>query len=158
MANPASKPIILSAGREFQHCIDALPYRSIVFIRFNSHGTPVYRVAGCADAEMGSRKALERAFEIFHGRCFYCQTELLEMTVDHVEPLAAGGTDTLQNLVIACKPCNASKGRKAIELFHPKAGRAWLEEVMRQVEERLKRLPANPPSQLQPLPGAAAGP
>jgi 5-methylcytosine-specific restriction endonuclease McrA len=138
MPNTASKPIILMAGREFQHCIDALPYRSVVFIRLNSHGVPVYRVAGCNDSEMGSRKALERAFELFRGRCFYCETELSEMTVDHVEPLAAGGTDTLQNLVIACKPCNASKGKKAIELFHPQAGRAWLEQVLRQVEDRLR--------------------
>jgi 5-methylcytosine-specific restriction endonuclease McrA len=138
MPNAANKPIVFSAGREFQHCIDVLPYRSIVFIRLNSHGIPVYRIAGCNGPEMGSRKALERAFEIYRGRCFYCQTELSEMTVDHVEPLAAGGTDTLQNLVIACKPCNASKGRKPIELFHPQAGRAWLEEVLRQVEDRLK--------------------
>lgn len=138
MANAVKVSTVSTAGREFQHCIDALPYRSIVFTRLNRHATPVYRVAGCSDPEMGSRKALERAFEIFRGRCFYCQTDLSEMTVDHVEPLAAGGTDTLQNLVIACKPCNASKGRKAIELFHPKAGRAWLTQVLRQVEDRLK--------------------
>ena len=139
MAKTAAKLIGVSAGREFEHCIDSLPYRSIVFIRFDGQGTPLYRVAGCNDSEMGSKKALERAFEIYGGCCFYCGSLLSEMTVDHVEPSATGGTDTLQNLAVACQSCNADKGSKAIELFHPSAGRAWLERVLRQVEERLRR-------------------
>ena len=31
-------------------------------------------------------------------------------TVDHVIPVALGGTDTLDNLVAACKRCNSRKG------------------------------------------------
>lgn len=33
-----------------------------------------------------------------------------DMTIDHVRPQAAGGSDRLDNLQIMCAACNASKG------------------------------------------------
>jgi 5-methylcytosine-specific restriction endonuclease McrA len=62
------------------------------------------------------------------------------MTIDHVQPRAAGGGAEIQNLLIACGPCNKTKGAKAIELFDPKAGREWLSAVLHQVQARLNRL------------------
>lgn len=46
------------------------------------------------------------------GRCKYCRGALSKetMTLDHVVPRAKGGRLTLSNLVLACKPCNESKG------------------------------------------------
>ncbi len=46
------------------------------------------------------------------GRCEYCHKHYKpqELTMDHIIPLARGGTSTLGNLAVACKPCNASKG------------------------------------------------
>lgn len=41
--------------------------------------------------------------------CSYCG-KLPAMGVDHVLPLARGGTNALANLVAACLPCNQSKG------------------------------------------------
>jgi len=47
-------------------------------------------------------------------RCDYClRTEELmgmPMTVDHIVPSAAGGSDTEQNLCPACRRCNEFKG------------------------------------------------
>ena len=46
-------------------------------------------------------------------RCFYCQAPLDETTatLDHFKPLSKGGSDLgLDNLVLACKPCNVAKG------------------------------------------------
>jgi 5-methylcytosine-specific restriction endonuclease McrA len=46
-------------------------------------------------------------------RCFYCEIDCEEsFHVDHWKPLAAGGPHALHNLVIACPPCNLSKGAK----------------------------------------------
>lgn len=46
-------------------------------------------------------------------RCFYCRVECADrFHVDHWKPLAAGGPHALHNLVIACPPCNLSKGAK----------------------------------------------
>jgi hypothetical protein len=44
-------------------------------------------------------------------RCHYCGATAAEakLTVDHVTPVALGGTDTADNLVAACEPCNGGK-------------------------------------------------
>ena len=39
------------------------------------------------------------------------------MTVDHIEPLAAGGKHVPENLVAACRSCNASKKERPLLLF-----------------------------------------
>src|SRR5690606_6740942 len=53
------------------------------------------------------------------GRCYYCGCKMVRVanlpnsaTVDHVVPLDRGGRNSLDNLVIACKPCNSSKADK----------------------------------------------
>lgn len=33
-----------------------------------------------------------------------------EATIDHIIPMAKGGTNVLSNLQIACYPCNLKKG------------------------------------------------
>ena len=127
--------------RDFHHCIDDMPYRSLVFTRLDGMKKPLYLVAGCSEPEAGARKALERALKKHGGSCFYCkQAKLDAFTIDHVEPIASGGTDTLQNLVIACKPCNTAKSHKPIEVYNPAAGKTWLTSLHEQIEGRLKRL------------------
>jgi 5-methylcytosine-specific restriction endonuclease McrA len=142
MANPPAKAkAVTTQPRDFHHCFDTMPYRSLVFTRLDGMGKPLYRVAGSAEGETGARKALERAFKVNGGHCYYCKkSNPTDITIDHVEPLAAGGTDTLQNLVVACKPCNAAKNHKPIEIFNPNAGRAWLEALLKQIQNRLTRI------------------
>lgn len=72
-----------------------------------------------------------------HDRCGYCLTQqalaygLLE--VDHIIPVAAGGTDDPDNLWLACRPCNQYKGAQiighdpqsgSVRLFNPRH-QAW---------------------------------
>lgn len=52
-----------------------------------------------------SKKELER---LNRGPCFYCQATG-KMTIDHVVAIARGGTDSIGNLVAACKSCNSRK-------------------------------------------------
>jgi len=44
--------------------------------------------------------------------CRYCgsRQKLRKLTIDHVIPRSHGGTHALENLVLACGPCNAAKG------------------------------------------------
>jgi 5-methylcytosine-specific restriction endonuclease McrA len=44
--------------------------------------------------------------------CFSCGRDLLprEMTIDHKIPLSRGGSDSIENMEIACEPCNREKG------------------------------------------------
>ncbi len=45
-------------------------------------------------------------------RCHWCRAplDLEESTVDHLIPLSRGGANRDDNLVLACKPCNHSRG------------------------------------------------
>lgn len=48
------------------------------------------------------------------GRCFYCEQESDAFEIDHVLPVVRGGGDNLENLVVACRKCNRSKGSKLV--------------------------------------------
>ncbi|MDH4321365.1 MAG: HNH endonuclease [Desulfobulbaceae bacterium] len=49
--------------------------------------------------------------KIAQRRCHYCgrETEMEELTMDHIVPLARGGRSAKNNLVPACKECNNLK-------------------------------------------------
>ena len=54
--------------------------------------------------------------------CSYCNVDVGETyDVDHVVPTSRGGSDELDNLVLACPTCNRSKGDRTVEEW-----RAWL--------------------------------
>lgn len=44
-------------------------------------------------------------------RCVYCgkSASEIEIEIDNVVPVSAGGSDTFDNLVTSCKPCNQGK-------------------------------------------------
>lgn len=51
-------------------------------------------------------------FEVFrrdNHTCRYCRSNANELTVDHVVPVSLGGSDKPENLVAACRDCNAGK-------------------------------------------------
>lgn len=67
------------------------------------------------------RKTISKGkrFEIFkrdNWTCRYCgaQPPGVVLHVDHVIPLAGGGTDEEENLVTSCQPCNIGKGAKGL--------------------------------------------
>lgn len=70
---------------------------------------------------MKERKALSKRvrFEIFKRdrfACVYCgrTPPAVLLHIDHVHPLAAGGTDEAENLVTACADCNLGKAAKLL--------------------------------------------
>ncbi len=53
-----------------------------------------------------------------HGnRCWYCFSVQDSLTRDHVMPISLGGLDNPDNVVPACKRCNASKKNKRLEVW-----------------------------------------
>jgi len=65
---------------------------------------------------MTARKALSKKtrFEVFKRdgfKCMYCGAHppAVLLQVDHIEPVAAGGSNDMDNLVTACQPCNLGK-------------------------------------------------
>jgi len=84
-------------------------------------------------------------------RCSYCRSPEvvgIPMVVDHIIPLAAGGTSDVENLCLACYRCNEFKGARLdapdppsggmVVLFNPRAQAwhdhfAWSEDGLRVV-------------------------
>ena len=76
----------------------------------------------------------------FCDRCAYCQSSeaLMAVTfeIEHIIPKAAGGVSILENLCLACPPCNRNKASRQegidletsspVRFFHPQTDR-WSE-------------------------------
>ncbi len=63
-----------------------------------------------------------RRFDVFqrdHHTCQYCGRKApdVELEIDHLIPVAEGGTDDFDNLVTSCADCNRGKSAKLIEEF-----------------------------------------
>jgi 5-methylcytosine-specific restriction endonuclease McrA len=41
--------------------------------------------------------------------CWYCGAMVGRLTIDHVHPRSRGGSNALENLRLACTPCNSLK-------------------------------------------------
>lgn len=49
-----------------------------------------------------------------NGRCVYCGDKCDRLEVEHIEPVSRGGSFEIDNIVPACRWCNASKGNKDV--------------------------------------------
>jgi HNH endonuclease len=56
--------------------------------------------------------------------CSYCQRDRRRLEIDHVVPVASGGSSEESNLVPACYDCNTEKGS-----YHPSQ---WIERLVSQ--------------------------
>jgi hypothetical protein len=86
--------------------------------------TAGYRAAGIRDRLRAEAR----------DRCGYCHTRQVlaygPLEVDHILPMAAGGGDDIENLWLACRPCNQYKGvqvygrdpqcGRRVRLFNPR--------------------------------------
>lgn len=50
-------------------------------------------------------------------RCVYCGELAEKLTLDHVKPRSAGGTNVSENLVTACMVCNRARGHTPVTEF-----------------------------------------
>jgi 5-methylcytosine-specific restriction endonuclease McrA len=82
----------------------------------------------------GRRKAMQlRASgpplqEVVHARgnarCYFCGDTVprKHTTMDHLTPVAQGGTAVVTNLVASCRPCNKHKGAMTLEDYREACG------------------------------------
>lgn len=60
-------------------------------------------------------KQRNQIFERDEGKCRYCQGQILydePWHIDHITPVAKGGTNDPENLTLSCVACNLKKGTK----------------------------------------------
>jgi hypothetical protein len=69
-----------------------------------------------------TEKEREDLHKGFKGKCNCCKkkVELSKMQIDHIEPLACGGTNDLNNLQVLCKPCHHEKTQEEKEYGYVK--------------------------------------
>lgn len=70
--------------------------------------------------------------------CSYCGKHPPEvlLEVDHIHPIAAGGTDDMANLTTACTDCNRGKGARMLEEgTAPAINRSAMAEMAERVEQ-----------------------
>lgn len=82
-------------------------------------------------------------FEVFKRDGFKCQycgrtPDGVVLEVDHIHPLAEGGTDDIENLVTACWDCNRGKGAKTLDSRAPVRDLVETAEVLREREAQLR--------------------
>lgn len=76
--------------------------------------------AGISSAELAAWKRAQKKV------CYWCGSACSKgFVVDHYQPLARGGKHELENLVIACRPCNARKSARDPLEFAKLAGRLF---------------------------------
>lgn len=68
-------------------------------------------------------------------RCIYCMSPL-QLCIDHIYPIALGGTDDYDNLGVACKACNSGKSGRTPEM----AKKTIVSEIAKARYERFLRL------------------
>jgi hypothetical protein len=93
------------AGRQYasDHSIVRVEkYRS----KRRAAGLPILGDYSCFKAELIERDG---------NHCVYCESSE-RLVVDHMRPIALGGTDDINNLALACKRCNSGKAGRTPEL------------------------------------------
>ena len=88
-----------------------------------------------------SKSTRRRLWRSTDGRCIYCGDGLTPgWHVDHMVPLARGGSNDPHNLAPACPDCNTTKGAAPL--------RQWLAEVMEQRAGQGQGPPKPPPTEV----------
>ncbi|WP_083222519.1 DUF1376 domain-containing protein [Ensifer sp. LC163] len=79
-----------------------------------THGKIDRRGYGLTSRISMSQSAKAAIFERDGERCRYCGTTEGPFHVDHILPVALGGSNDPENLTVACRDCNLSKGARLI--------------------------------------------
>lgn len=79
-------------------------------------------IKGIKGKEMAKRKAISNGlrFDILRRdnfTCQYCGAKPIEseLVIDHINPVANGGTNEPDNLITSCHKCNSGKSNKSLE-------------------------------------------
>jgi 5-methylcytosine-specific restriction endonuclease McrA len=64
-----------------------------------------------------TREEWEQTLEYFKRSCAYCLRNDVPLTQDHVIPTSYGGSHSQDNVVPACRSCNARKGNRPVILM-----------------------------------------
>lgn len=102
----ASLKHLLDTGLVYEHCGGLGVRRVDAYVRLHRKGL--------------SRPAIplsirQQVYDRDGAVCAYCGDSDCDLHIDHIYPWSRGGTHALENLTLACPPCNMSKGAKTLD-------------------------------------------
>jgi 5-methylcytosine-specific restriction endonuclease McrA len=95
---------------------------SMELVKFDTHLMQNAEISGIEyqQGTLAGYEIREYLLEKFGRRCVYCGATLVPFEVEHIVPVARGGTSRISNLALACHACNdAKQTRTAAEFGHP---------------------------------------
>ena len=78
----------------------------------------------------------EYLLEKWNRQCAYCDAKDIPLQVEHIQPRAKGGSNSITNLCLSCEKCNLKKGTQNIRGFLKKDP-SRLEKILKQVKTPL---------------------
>lgn len=78
----------------------------------------------------------EYLLEKWNRECAYCGVKDVPFQVEHINPRAKGGSNSITNLTLSCEKCNTKKGTKDIKEFLKKDP-ARLQKILKQAKRPL---------------------
>lgn len=92
--------------------------RAMADFVFDISGHKFHLVTGTKRKCRFSIKKIRLMYDMQEGKCAYCCISLnLNYHIEHIVPLAAGGTNADSNLCISCPRCNLLAGSKVFSSF-----------------------------------------
>jgi 5-methylcytosine-specific restriction endonuclease McrA len=102
------------AGRLCEECDAPIPVTEHGIRRFcESHDMRRARLAGVPSYRVSDRE-LNRLIDRYRRSCAYCGEGDASLHLDHVVPIARGGSNGIGNLLPACRDCNLSKNDRFV--------------------------------------------
>lgn len=83
---------------------------------YGSHEGYLFNLKTCSSSE-AKRMWRESIKSKWNYKCAYCGSPD-ELTLDHIVPSCKGGTNYTNNVLCACRSCNASKGHEEWQLWY----------------------------------------
>ncbi len=118
--NKGNPKVKLKGRRWYLRNKELTKRRSIEWIKANPHKHRAFvRMRRARLAAVSIADCTSKIVELQRGPrpCVYCGVILSSkmITIDHIIPIARGGKHEPENLAVACKPCNSSKGKKLLQ-------------------------------------------
>lgn len=110
------------------------------FYIWDTEGTERPRQKAVTKRRIHSKKERLYIYHKYHERCALCGKAITyeELTLDHINPLYRGGTDTLDNIQAACFACNQFKANIKPEDFHQKIEEIFLYQTEKRHGKELR--------------------
>ncbi|POB10927.1 RNA-guided endonuclease IscB [Sulfobacillus sp. hq2] len=88
-------------------------------VRFDTQAlqNPEINGAEYLRGELFGYEVREYLLEKWGRKCAYCDAEHVPLTIDHIHPRSAGGSDRVSNLTLGCFPCNQRKSNRDVAEF-----------------------------------------